>query len=104
MRVSSALTSHHHLRRDFHSPNLCRVVQDLTRSCSTCQRYKSEHLHTLPAYLCRSQSLPQCGRTFGLILSRPFLATMASRHSGKYCHFIALTRPYTTVCGAGLLH
>lgn len=56
MRVSSALTSHHHLRRDFHSPNLCRVVQDLTRSCSTCQRYKSEHLH--PAGLLMPQPVP----------------------------------------------
>jgi len=35
----------HRIRRDFHSPNLRRVVQDFVRACSTCQRYKSEHLH-----------------------------------------------------------
>jgi hypothetical protein len=33
------------LRRDFHFPNMKQLVQDLVRACSTCQRYKSEHLH-----------------------------------------------------------
>lgn len=35
----------HRLRRDFHTPNFRRVVQDFVRECTTCQRYKSEHLH-----------------------------------------------------------
>jgi len=34
----------HRLRRDVHSPNLRQVVQDFVRACTTCQRYKSEHL------------------------------------------------------------
>ena len=35
----------HHLRRDFHFPNMCRLVQDFVRACAICQMYKSEHLH-----------------------------------------------------------
>jgi hypothetical protein len=35
----------HRLRRNFHSPNLRKVVQDYIKACATCQRYKSEHLH-----------------------------------------------------------
>jgi hypothetical protein len=35
----------HRLRRDFHFPNMCCLVQDYVRACTTCQRYKSEHLH-----------------------------------------------------------
>jgi len=35
----------HRLRRDFHFPNMRQLVQDLVRSCVTCQHYKSEHLH-----------------------------------------------------------
>jgi len=35
----------HRLRRDFHSPNLRKTVQDHIHTCATCQRYKSEHLH-----------------------------------------------------------
>ncbi|XP_066334044.1 uncharacterized protein [Miscanthus floridulus] len=35
----------HRLHRDFHFPNMRRLVQDYVRACSTCQRYKSEHLH-----------------------------------------------------------
>ena len=35
----------HRLRRDFHFPNMRRLVQEFVRACSTCQRYKSKHLH-----------------------------------------------------------
>jgi hypothetical protein len=31
----------HRLRRDFHFPNMRRLVQDFVRACATCQRYKS---------------------------------------------------------------
>lgn len=34
----------HHLRRDFHFPNMKQLVQELVRVCVTCQRYKSENL------------------------------------------------------------
>ena len=35
----------HRLRRDFHFPNMKKLVQDMVRACDVCQRYKSEHLH-----------------------------------------------------------
>jgi hypothetical protein len=35
----------HRLCHDFHFPNMRRLVQDFVRACTTCQRYKSEHLH-----------------------------------------------------------
>ena len=35
----------HRLRCDFHTPNLCSVVQAFIRAYLTYQRYKSEHLH-----------------------------------------------------------
>ena len=47
----------HRLRRDFHFPNMRQLVQDLVRSCVTCQRYKSEHLH--PAGLLLPLLVPQ---------------------------------------------
>jgi hypothetical protein len=31
--------------RDFHFPNMHRLVLDYVCACSTCQRYKSKHLH-----------------------------------------------------------
>jgi hypothetical protein len=31
----------HRLCRDFHFPNMRRLVQDFVRACATCQRYKS---------------------------------------------------------------
>jgi hypothetical protein len=30
----------HRLRRDFHFPDMRRIIQDLVRACATCQRYK----------------------------------------------------------------
>jgi len=35
----------HRLLRDFYLPNLRRMVQDYIWACSTCQSYKSEHIH-----------------------------------------------------------
>jgi hypothetical protein len=35
----------HCLCRNFHAPGVCRLIQDHVRTCSTCQRNKSEHLH-----------------------------------------------------------
>jgi hypothetical protein len=34
----------HGLRRDFHFPNMRRLVQDFVKGCVTCQQYKSDHL------------------------------------------------------------
>jgi hypothetical protein len=41
----------HCLRRDFHSPNLQRAVQDYVRACATYQHYKSDHLHLANLFL-----------------------------------------------------
>lgn len=35
----------HRLRRDFHTPNARRLVQEYVHACATCQRFKTEHLH-----------------------------------------------------------
>jgi hypothetical protein len=52
----------HRLRRDFHFPNMRHLVQEFMRSCPTCQRYMSEHLHPagllMPLPMCRRRSGP----------------------------------------------
>jgi hypothetical protein len=91
----------HRLRRDFHSPNLRRTVQDYVRACATCQRYKSDHLH--PASLLLPLPVPvavwaDIGLDFVEALPRvggkSVIMTMVDRFS-KYCHFIPLAHPYT---------
>jgi hypothetical protein len=91
----------HRLRRDFHFPNMRRVVQDFVRACPTCQRYKSEHLH--PAGLLMPLPIPtvvwaDIGLDFIEALPRvngkSVILSVVDRFS-KYCHFIALGHPYT---------
>ena len=91
----------HRLRRDFHFPNMRRLVQDFVRACPTCQRYKSEHLH--PAGLLMPLPVPQSvwadvGLDFVEALPRvggkSVILTVVDRFS-KYCHFIPLAHPYT---------
>ena len=47
----------HRLYHDFHFPNMRRMVQDYVQACSTCQRYKLEHLH--PAGLLMLMPVPK---------------------------------------------
>jgi len=91
----------HRLRRDFHFPNMRRVVQDFVRECVTCQRYKSEHLN--PAGLLMPLPVPtvvwaDIGLDFIEALPRvngkSVILSVVNRFS-KYCHFIALAHPYT---------
>lgn len=91
----------HRLRRDFHSPNLRRVVQEYIRACTTCQRYKSEHLQ--PAGLLLPLPVPtsvwsDLGMDFIEALPRvggkTVILTIVDRFS-KYCHFIPLAHPYS---------
>ncbi|KAI4310626.1 hypothetical protein MLD38_035590 [Melastoma candidum] len=91
----------HRLRRDFHFPNMRRLVQDFIRACTTCQRYKSEHLH--PAGLLMPLPVPKAvwtdiGLDFVEALPRvggkSVILTVVDRFS-KYCHFIPLAHPYT---------
>ena len=91
----------HRLRRDFHFPNMRRMVQDYVQACSTCQRYKSEHLH--PAGLLMPLPVPKAvwtdiGLDFVEALPRvggkSVILTVVDRFS-KYCHFIPLAHPYS---------
>ena len=91
----------HRLRRDFHFPNMRQLVQDLVRSCVTCQRYKSEHLH--PAGLLLPLPVPQGVWTdialdfveaLLRVRSKFVILTVVDRFS-KYCHFIPLAHPYS---------
>ena len=91
----------HRLRRDFHFPNMRQLVQDLVRSCVTCQRYKSEHLHLagllLPLHVPQGvwtdialdfvEALPR-------VRGKSVILTVVDRFS-KYCHFIPLSHPYS---------
>ena len=91
----------HRLRRDFHFPNLRRLVQDFVRACATCQRYKSEHLQ--PAGLLLPLPVPTAVWTdIGLdfiealprVKGKLVILSVVNRFS-KYCHFIPLAHPYT---------
>jgi hypothetical protein len=90
----------HRLQRDFHFPNMCRLVQDFVCTCATCQRYKSEHLH--PVGLLQPLPVPaivwaDIGMDFVEALSRVHGKTVilfvVDRFS-KYCHFIPLAHSY----------
>jgi len=91
----------HRLRRDFHFPSMCRIVQAFVQACSTCQQYKSDHLR--PAGLL--QPLPvssavwaDIGIDFIEVLpkvqGKTVILSVVDRFS-KYCHFIPLAHPYT---------
>jgi hypothetical protein len=91
----------HHLRRDFHFPNMRHLVQEFMRSCPTCQWYKSEHLH--PAGLLMPMPVPSVvwadiGLDFVEALPRvngkTVILSVIDRFN-KYCHFIPLAHPYT---------
>jgi hypothetical protein len=91
----------HRIRRDFHFSNMRRLVQEFVRSCPTCQRYKSEHLH--PAGLLMPLPVPSVvwadiGLDFVEALPRAngktVILSVVDRFS-KYCHFIPLAHPYT---------
>lgn len=91
----------HRLHRDFHFPNMRRLVQDFVRACPTCQRYKSEHLH--PAGLLLPLPIPTAvwadiGLDFVEALPRvngkSVILSVVDRFS-KFCHFIPPAHPYT---------
>jgi hypothetical protein len=77
-----------------------QLVQDLVRACSTCQRYKLEHLHPaglLPLPVPQGvwtdialdfvEALPR-------VRGKSVILTVVDRFS-KYCHFIPLSHPYS---------
>jgi hypothetical protein len=91
----------HRLRRDFHFPDMCRVVQEFIRACSTCQRNKSEHL--LPAGLLLPLPVPTSVWTdisldfieaLPRVRGKSVILTVVDRFR-KYAHFIPLAHPYS---------
>jgi transposase InsO family protein len=91
----------HRLRRDFHFPNMRRLVQDFVKACVTCQQYKSDHLR--PAGLLQPLPVPSVvwadiGIDFIEALpkvhGKTVILSVVDRFS-KYCHFIPLAHPYT---------
>jgi hypothetical protein len=91
----------HRLHRDFHFPDMRRIVQDLVRACATCQRYKSEHLN--PVGLLHPLPVPtvvwaDIGLDFVEALPRfrgKSVILMVVDRFSKYCHFIPLAHPYS---------
>jgi hypothetical protein len=91
----------HRLRRDFHFPNMKKLVQDWVRACPTCQRYKSEQLH--PAGLLLPLPVPQGVWTdialdfveaLPRVRGKSVILTVVDRFS-KYSHFLPLSHPYS---------
>jgi hypothetical protein len=93
-----------------HRTLMRRLVQEFVRSCPTCQRYKSEHLH--PAGLLMPLPMPSAvwadiGLNFKEALPRvngkTVILFVVDRFN-KYCHFIPLAHPYTAASVAQALH
>jgi hypothetical protein len=91
----------HRLRRDFHFPNMRRLVQEFVKACVTCQQYKSDHLR--PAGLLQSLPVPSAvWADIGIdfiealpkVQGKTVILSVVDRFS-KYCHFIPLAHPYT---------
>jgi hypothetical protein len=91
----------HRLRRDFHFPNMRHLVQEFVRSCPTCQRYKSEHLH--PAGLLMLLPVPSAVwadisldfvEALPRVNGKTIILSVVDRFS-KYYHFTPLVHPYT---------
>jgi hypothetical protein len=91
------------LRADFVIDHDRRLVRDFVRSCSTCQRNKTEALH--PAGLLQPPEVPvrvwediSLDFVEGLpkVHGKSVILTVVDRFS-KYAHFIALSHPYTAI-------
>jgi hypothetical protein len=89
------------VRRDFHIPNVCRVVEDFVHSCLTCQRNKSEQLQPgglLQSLVVPSQVWAHISMDFveGLpkVHGKTVILSVVDRFS-KFAHFIPLAHPYT---------
>jgi hypothetical protein len=91
----------HRLQRDFHFPNMRRLVQDFVKACVTCQQYKSDHLRSAGLL----QPLPVSSAVWAdigidfiealpKVQGKTVILSVVDRFS-KYCHFIPLAHPYT---------
>jgi hypothetical protein len=93
----------HRLRAEFYIPRDRALVRDLVRSCTTCQRNKTEALQ--PARLLQPLDVPsQVWADISIdfieglpkVVGKSVILTVVDRFS-KYAHFIALRHPYTVV-------
>jgi hypothetical protein len=91
----------HRLRRDYHFPNMRRLVQDFVKACVTCQQYKSDHLRS--AGLLQPLPVPSVvWADIGIdfiealpkVQGKTVILSVVDRFS-MYCHFIPLAHPYT---------
>lgn len=91
----------HHVRAAFYNPHARRMVREFVRSCTMCQKNKTEHLH--PAGLLQPLSVPsQVWSDISMDFIEGFLKvggksvilTVVDRFS-KYAHFIPLSHPYS---------
>jgi hypothetical protein len=91
------------LRASFYMPNAVRLVKDYAKSCTTCQRNKSEHLH--PAGLLQPLEVPSAVwadiamdfiEGFPRVGGKSVVLTVVDRFS-KYAHFIPIGHPYTAI-------
>lgn len=93
----------HRLRASFYNPHASSLVKDYVKSCSVCQRNKTEHLH--PVGLLQPLAVPSAvwediSMDFieGLprVRGKSVILTVVD-HFSKYAHFIALGHPYTAL-------
>jgi hypothetical protein len=91
------------LRASFYNPHASRKVREFVKSCTTCQRNKTEHLH--PVGLLQPLDVPHLVwadiamdfvEGFPRISGKSVVLTVVDRFS-KYAHFIALGHPYTAI-------
>jgi hypothetical protein len=91
------------LRASFYSHHAPRMVRHFAKSCTICQRSKTEHLH--PACLLQPLNVPRMVwadiamdfvEGFPRISGKSVVLTIVDRFS-KYAHFIALGHPYTAI-------
>lgn len=91
------------LRASFATPRDNKLVRDYIRSCSVCQRNKTEHLH--PAGLLQPLEVPKAVwadiamdfvEGFPKVAGKSVILTVVDRFS-KYAHFIARCHPYTAM-------
>lgn len=88
------------LRASFFNPKATRLVRDYVKSCSICQRNKTEHLH--PAGLLQPLEVPSsvwadiAMEGFPRVGGKTVILTVVDRFS-KYAHFIPLGHPYTAM-------
>jgi len=86
----------HRLRASFYNPHANRLVREHVKSCSVCQRNKTEHLY--PAGLLKPLPVPTAAwqdialdfvEGFPKVGGKSMVLTVVDRFS-KYAHFIAL--------------